>query len=323
VQLAWRLLLATGEATYAELAERTLHNVIAGAVAADGHGFFYTNPLQQRVPGTPPDPDALSLRAATGLRAPWFDVSCCPTNFARTLASLGAYTATTDDAGVRIELLTGAEIRAPLPGGRQVGLRVATDYPWQGRVAVQITESDGAPWRLSLRVPSWARGATVTVDGQRRDAAAGQYAQVERPWRPGDELILELPIAPRWTFPDVRLDAVRGTVAVERGPLVYCLESVDLPAGRDLDRLAVVTNAPPIDAPVEPSAPLGVHVPAIATAGDPPGWPYGADRPAAAAAVPEPVRMVPFYARANRGPAAMRVFLPEDIATSRTRRDER
>src|SRR5262245_60561475 len=83
VHLAWRLLLATGEPRFAELAERTLHNVNAGTPAADGHSFFYANPLQQRVAGPAPDPDALSPRAATGLRAPWFEVSCCPTNTSR------------------------------------------------------------------------------------------------------------------------------------------------------------------------------------------------------------------------------------------------
>jgi len=314
VMLAWRLLLATGEAQYAELAERTLHNAIAGALAADGHAFFYVNPLQQRVAGTPPDPDALSPRAATGVRAPWFEVSCCPTNLARTLASLGGYTATADGAGVRLELITGAEIRTALPGDRRVGLRVVTGYPRDGRVRVQITESDGAPWRVSLRVPSWASGAILTVDGQPRSATAGQYAQAERVWRPGDELILDLPIAPRWTFPDPRLDAMRGTVAVERGPLVYCVESLDVPSGLDLDRVAVLTSAAPVDAPAarDDAAPPAVNVPAVAAAADdPPSWPYGADRPAAADAGAQPLRMIPFYARANRGPAAMRVFLPE------------
>jgi len=315
VMLAWRLLLATGEPRYAELTERTLYNVIAGAIAADGHGFFYVNLLQQRVAGAPPDPDALSERAATGLRAPWFEVSCCPTNLARTLASLGGYTATADDHGVRLELLTSAEISTVLRGDRRIGLRVATEYPWQGQVRIQITETDGAPWQLGLRVPSWATGARLVVDGQPRDAPAGQYAEANRPWRAGDEVILELPIAPRWTFPDPRLDAVRGAVAVERGPLVYCAESVDL--GVELDHIAVDTSAPPSDAAASPGAPDGpqaVTVSAIvAVGGDPPGWPYALDRPAPApaGAAPQPIRLVPFYARANRGPATMRVFLPE------------
>jgi DUF1680 family protein len=319
VMLAWRLLLATGEPRYAELAERTLHNAIAGALAADGRSFFYANPLQQRVAGPAPDPDALSPRAATGLRAPWFEVSCCPTNLSRMLASLGGYTATADSAGIRLELLTGAEIRTALPGERRVGVRVATGYPWRGQVRVVVTESDGAPWQIGLRVPSWARGATLSVDGQPRGVAAGDYAAAERPWRPGDELILELPIAPRWTYPDARIDAVRGTVAVERGPVVYCVESIDLAPGLDLERVAVITSAPPIDGPAAPEGgPSGapaVTVRAVAAAdGDRPGWPYGPDRPAPPTAESAPVRMVPFYARANRGPAAMRVFLPEHEA---------
>jgi DUF1680 family protein len=106
---------------------------------------------------------------------------------------------------------------------------------------------------------------------------------------------------------------VRGTVAVERGPVVYCVESVDLPAGLDLERVAVVTGAPPVDAPAtDESAPPAVNVPAIAAVpGDPPRWPYGPDRTSATPTAPEPLRLIPFFARANRGPAAMRVFLPE------------
>jgi len=165
----------------------------------------------------------------------------------------------------------------------------------------------------------------MIVDGQPRGVAAGDYACAERPWRPGDVLILELPIAPRWTYPDPRLDAVRGTVAVERGPLVYCLESIDLAPGLDLERVAVITSAPPIDGPAAPdSAPEGareVTVRAVAAAdGDPPRWPYSADRLAPPTAEPAPVSLVPFYARANRGPAAMRVFLPEHETDTRRNR---
>jgi len=312
VMLAWRLLLATGEARYAELAERTLYNVVAGAIAADGHGFFYANPLQQRVSGTLPDPEALSPRASTGGRAPWFEVSCCPTNLARTLASLGSYIATADAAGVRIELLTGAEIRTTLANGRRIGLRVDTDYPWQGRVRVQITEADGAPWRLSIRVPSWAVGATLISHSQPRSVRPGHYAEAEARWHPGDELVLELPIGPRWTFPDPRLDGVRGSVAVERGPLVYCVESIDLAPELDLDRVRVRTDSPPVDEAALGSAPPTVTVPMIAAAhGDRPAWPYGPARPPMLEGDEARLHMVPYYHRANRGASAMRVFLPE------------
>ncbi len=221
VQLAWRLLLATGDVRYADLAERTLYNVVATSPALDGSGFFYANPLHQRVPGEAPDPDAESPRAASSLRAPWFHVSCCPTNVARTLASLAGYVATTDDGGVQLHQLVPCTVRAGA-----VRLRVITGYPGGGEVVVRVEETGAEPWRLSLRVPGWAHEAVLVDRGHRRPVRSG-YAVVDATWKPGDELRLELPMRPRWTLPDPHVDAVRGCVAVERGPIVYCLESTD------------------------------------------------------------------------------------------------
>ena len=140
VQLAWRLLLATGDVRYADLIERTLFNVVATSPALDGSGFFYANPLHQRVPGEAPDPDAENMRAASSLRAPWFHVSCCPTNVARTFASLSGYIATTDDGGVQIHQLMPSTVEA---GG--VRLRVITGYPWGDEVVVRIEETPESP----------------------------------------------------------------------------------------------------------------------------------------------------------------------------------
>ena len=102
VMLAWRLLLATGETRFADLIERTLYNVVATSPAPDGRHFFYANPLHQRVPGSVPSDDVESKRASSSLREPWFLVACCPTNVARTLASLAGYLATADSDGIQI-----------------------------------------------------------------------------------------------------------------------------------------------------------------------------------------------------------------------------
>jgi uncharacterized protein len=221
VQLCWRLLLATGDVRYADQIERTLFNVVATSPALDGSGFFYANPLHQRVPGEAPDPDAENMRAASSLRAPWFHVSCCPTNVGRTFASLSGYIATEDDDGVQIHQFARGTIRTP-----RLTLSVATDYPWGGEVTARVVESDGSAARISLRVPSWADEAVLTDRGHRRPARPG-YATAHGEWAPGDEIRLSLPMTPRWTFPDPRVDAIRGCVAAERGPLVYCLESTD------------------------------------------------------------------------------------------------
>jgi DUF1680 family protein len=299
VMLAWRLLLATGETKYADLAERTLYNVVATSPAVDGGSFFYANPLQQRSPGRPPDPDAVNIRAVGSLRAPWFNVSCCPTNIARTFASLSAYVATTDERGIQLHQLTSCDVRAALGDGRVVALRVETDYPWSGAVTVRVVEAPGGRWSIALRVPSWAEGATLARTGRVAPGMAGAEAE----WRPGDEVRLDLPMTPRWTRPDPRIDAVRGCVALERGPLVYCAES-----GGGLGAVAVGTSAEPEEGKVlDTVALIGTAYPVRTGA----GWPYGPASGADGIAGAVPLTFVPYHRWGNRGPSAMRVWLPE------------
>jgi hypothetical protein len=317
VMLAWRLLLATGEPRFADLIERTLYNVVATSPAPDGRAFFYANPLHQRVPGKLPDPDVESKRASSSLREPWFLVACCPTNVARTLASLAAYLATADDAGIQIHQFVESRIDTTLDDGRRAGVEVTTDYPSGGAVTVRVTESDQRPWALTLRVPNWAAGATVTdPSGDRRAAGPGNVV-VEWPFAIGDEVTLTMPVHPRWTRPDPRIDAIRGCVAVERGPIVMCAESVDLPAGRHVDVLRVDPSVPPRD---KDGAVL-----VSARLLDPPDqpWPYGDDPGTGTgatsddavatdvdAAVDVDVALTPYHSWANRGPSTMRVWIP-------------
>jgi uncharacterized protein len=304
VMLAWRLLLATGEARFADVIERTLHNVIATSPAPDGRHFFYANPLHQRVPGTVPAEDVESKRASSSLREPWFLVACCPNNVARTFASLAAYIASADDAGVQIHQYAPARVRTTIGQGRPVGLDIATGYPHDGTVTVRITEADGRPWTLSLRVPPWASGAELVEPDGRRSVAPGTVT-IERAFAVGDEVTLTLPLAPRWTAPDPRIDAVRGCLAVERGPLVLCAESVDLPGAADVSALRVDPSEPPRDdgGDVVVSGRL-IHPP------DGP-WPYGHE----AANFGDDhgnvdVPVIPYHQWANRGPSTMRVWLP-------------
>jgi hypothetical protein len=289
VMLAWRLLLATGEALYADVVERTLFNVVATSMAPNGRAFFYANALQVRVPGTVPEPDVVSPRPDVGLRVPWFTVSCCPTNVTRLLASLSAYMATTDADGIQLHQLTAGSVRARLPAGR-VGLQVETGYPWSGSVQVRIDETPPHPWRLTLRVPAWASGAVVVENGDTSHALTSSappgYLTVDRAWRPGDQLHLELPIRPRWTRPDPRVDAVRGCAAVERGPLVYCAESL---AGEPpLDGAAGDAAVDPVDLDEDPR--LGAVL--VGVTG------RGLDT------------LIPYHLWGTRGPATMRVWLP-------------
>ncbi|MFI8893460.1 glycoside hydrolase family 127 protein [Streptomyces paradoxus] len=313
VMLSWRLLLATGEPRFADLAERTLFNVVATSPAEDGRAFFYANTLHRRQRGAVPAVDAASPRAESSLRAPWYAVSCCPTNVARTLAQLPAYLATADDHGVQLHQYADVEIATSLRGGHGIALRVRTDYPAGGSVTVRIDRSPvDRPWTVSLRVPAWTAGATAHLldpDGTRRPVIPGT-AEVTRAFRPGDEIRLELPVRPRWITADPRVDAVRGTVAVQRGPLVYCAESVDLPDGHDVDAIRVDPSAPPEDGPDGTVVTAG-HLTAYDGQRDG-AWPYRplGTAPATASADRTGIVLVPYHSWANRGPSTMRVWLP-------------
>jgi DUF1680 family protein len=309
VMLSWRLLLAQGDPRYADLIERILFNVIATSPSDDGTRFFYTNTLHQRVLGVEPTDDAAVPRAASTLRAPWFHVSCCPTNLARTFASLAAYMATVDDDGVQIHQYAPATLEVTLPDGRPVALDVDTDYPTGGRITVRVKDTPGTPWALTLRVPHWATGATLTVDGKRSDAAPGSV-QVHRRFVVGEAIVLDLPVQPRLTAPDPRIDAVRGSVAAERGPVVLCVESVDLPPDVSLDALRLDPDTDLVDRAG------AVVVTCRVDARDDDDWPYrrgpaGAGEDADRRVLEVPLR--PYHDWASRGPSTMRVWLPVDV----------
>lgn len=302
VMLNHRLLMQTQDPRNADAIERALYNVVAASPTADGKGFFYTNTLQQRTPGTVPPIDEPSARAASSLRAPFYAVSCCPTNLTRTFASLAAYLATQDDHGVQIHQYAPSTIDTKLANG-PVRLRVVTDYPDDGRIEVRaLTAPDD--WQLTVRVPAWADGATITAADGIRPARPG-YVTVAGP-KTGQSVVLDLPMAARWTTADPRVDAVRGQVAVERGPIVYALESVDL--GTDVAQAVVSTDQPPREQDGQVLVPV-----ATINLDHDSSWPYHGptELPTKDADnSPRLVPLVPYHAWANRGPSTMRVWIP-------------
>ena len=299
VMLSWRLLLATGEDKYADLIERTLLNNVLASPRADGRAFYYTNTLHQRTPGLVPDEDQLIHRAESGLRAPWFEVSCCPTNVARTLASVGLYFATASDNGVQLHQYGDYQLSTALAAGA-VTLEVSSAYPIGGRISVSIIEAPAREITLRLRVPAWARGsATVSEAPTTRGAS---YIEIRRVFRPGETIGVAFPDGARATYPDPRIDAARGTFAVERGPLVLALESLDLPAEWNVNE---ITADPRSIATAADAATIDVYRRSLVTE----EWPYYAE-PEEQQGERVQARLIPYHQWANRGPSTMRAWLP-------------
>lgn len=312
IMVAWRLLLATGDTRYADVIERTLFNVVATSPSPDGKSFFYANPLHTRTLGTPPDPEEVSGRASTQMRAPWFEVSCCPTNVARTLASLGTYVAAAEETGLCIFQYAPCTISTHLSDGREIGVRIDTRYPTDGKIRLTVLTAPEGTSTISLRIPSWADVATL--DGTAVEP--GQY-RVEQEFHPGDILDLDLGIHPRLTAADDRIDAVRGCLAVENGPLVMCAESTSL------DETDVA------DVVLDPEKPLladGEHVvtEGLRVSHTSESWPYSirtgsgtandprVDATSSLAGTSRPVKLtlIPYHRWGESGPSTMRVWIP-------------
>jgi len=299
VMLSWRLLLATGLDQYSNLIERTLLNNVLASPRADGRAFYYTNTLHQRTPRSVPDQHQLSHRAESGLRAPWFEVSCCPTNVARTLASVSLYFATASEHGVQLHQYGDYRVSTALGTGT-VTLRVSSAYPASGAISVDIIEAPAEELTLRLRVPAWARGSAVLSESPTTRAPG--YIEIRRIFRTGESINVTFPGAPRATYPDARVDAVRGTFAVERGPLVLALESADLPPGWTVNEITADPGSIGIS---EEGATIDVYRRRPASA----GWPYQAE-PDGQEGERVRARLIPYHQWANRGPGTMRVWLP-------------
>jgi len=287
--------------------ERSLFNNLLSGVSLDGTRYFYANILQSRR-----DQD----------RREWYGCACCPPNVMRQIAAVGHYVATQDATGIQIHQYVSCQIRTNHPLAGQLALALHTDYPWQGTVDVTILEVGGKPWRLSLRVPAWADGTSLSINGKELTATSlqpGTLAQVDRVWSPGDRIVLQLSLLPRFTCPHPRVDAVRESLAIERGPLVYCLEGIDQPEGTNL--LDVQIDEQARLRQTWRSDLLGGIVTVEADGGilDVSEWADRLYRALDAATRREPqitplkLIAVPYFAWANRGAGAMRVWIPRQL----------
>lgn len=315
-----RLNLLHADARYADVLERALYNNVLAGIALDGKRFFYVNPL-----------------ASSGdhHRQPWYACACCPTNVVRFLPAVGQYVyARTDDA-IYVNLYVAGTAEVQLADDCVVVVRQETRYPWDGAVKLTVEPPAEREFELNLRIPAWCHGATLRVAGQAVNPVATHrgYAQVRRRWRPGDIVELDLPMPVERVVADARVAADRGRVALQRGPLVYCLENVDQDV--DVRLLALPRGLPsqpadePLPAAEDALAPgqvatelrpdllngiVALRGTAItATAGDPRAWDPALYRRAAAAR-PVEFLAIPYYAWDNRAPGAMVVWLPESPA---------
>ncbi|MHB1036806.1 MAG: glycoside hydrolase family 127 protein [Pirellulales bacterium] len=212
-----RLNLLHADARYADVLERVLYNGFLSGVAMDGVQFFYVNPL-----------------ASDGKhhRQPFYPCACCPTNVVRVLPSLAGYVYARGDDDIFVNLYVAGAGKVSLKNA-SVSLMQETRYPWDGRVRMTVSPDKAATFGLCLRIPGWCDGAKLQVNGQavEKPEMVKGYARLLREWKAGDVIELDLPMPVRRmeAHPSVKTDG--GRVALQRGPIVYCLEGVDNSGG--------------------------------------------------------------------------------------------
>ncbi len=288
--LAHRLGLLYGDARYADAMERALYNAVPAGVSLEGTRFFYVNPLAS---------------LGTHHREPWYDTACCPPNLSRTLGGLGGYAYATTERDLYVSLFIQGTADTAL-----ARLEVTTDYPWDGRIALTLREPRASGFALRMRVPGWCGAPVVPrLNGKAQPDAPRErgYLVLERAFKDGDRVELELPMSVRRLEAHPRVAEAAGRVALARGPIVYCLEQCDQEAPVSTIVLAAGTALRP--GPVEPRL-LGAPTlagPAVSLEGPASGDLYREARARSPKGVS--VKAVPYALWDNREAGPMQVWV--------------
>ncbi len=221
----WRMLQLEGDAKYADVMELALYNSVLSGISLNGKRFLYTNPLSYS--------DNLPFKQRWSKeRVEYIKLSnCCPPNTVRTIAEVSNYAYSISDKGVYVNLYGSNNLSTKLEDGSVIKLTQQTEYPWEGRVAITVSESKKSPFSIFMRIPGWANSAKVSINGKsvNADIKSGQYLELNRNWKKGDQIVLNLPMEADLIESHPFVEETRNQIVVKRGPIVYCAESVDMP----------------------------------------------------------------------------------------------
>ncbi len=305
-----RLFLLHGESKYYDVLERTLYNGLISGVSLEGNGFFYPNPLES---------------IGQHQRQPWFGCACCPSNVSRFIPSLPGYIYAVKDNNVFVNLFMSNTSNLKV-AGKNVTLEQTTQYPWNGDVTIGINKNSAGQFTLKIRIPGWVRNQVVPSDlyaysdGKRLkynvkvngEVVEGElldgYFCIDRRWKKGDKVDIHFDMEPRTVKANHKVEADRGRIAIERGPIVYCAEWPD----NDFDVLSVFMNLnPKFEVEKKPDLLYGINqlkTNAQVLSYDDSGRLTTKD---------VLLTLIPYYAWAHRGQGSMAVWLPQELSASR------
>ena len=309
----WRMLAASGDAKFTDVIERALYNGINSGMSLDGRTYCYRNPL-----AFDPEGNSSDRHAPEGnIRNPWYDTTCCPPNLERTFASLPGYFYGTSGDGIYVHLYDNSSFNWHLHDGSPIRIQQETRYPWGGDVRLTVSPAEPREFTLFVRVPGWSQQTAVRVNGSPLAAVrSGAYLPVRRRWSAGDTVELSFDMSTRLLRANPAVNDDRGRVAFQRGPIVFCMEMLDQPD--EARAQGIVGYTAHLDATTTlryaPDILNGVmvleHPGSVAKGAADMSLYFAAGDNQNVAESPTTLRLVPYYAWANRAPSPMQVWIP-------------
>ena len=310
VYVNYRLFLLHGDSKYYDVLERTLYNGLISGVSLQGDGFFYPNPLESM---------------GQHQRQAWFGCACCPSNICRFIPSLPGYVYAVKQKDVYVNLFV-ANTATLSVGGKKLTLTQKTDYPWDGETVLTIDKNSVGEFNLKIRVPGWLRNKPVPsdlyqyTDNKRLGYSFiingvtvpllvddDGYVNIERRWKKSDKVVICFDMEPRTVRANAKVEADRGMVSIERGPIVYCAEHPD--NGFDIFS-ALVNQEPTFGLGKKEIA--GTTVTTLTTEAQTLDF----NKEGKLTVEDQTLTLIPYYAWCHRGSGKMRVWLPQDLSAT-------
>ena len=307
VYVNYRLFLLHGDSKYYDVLERTLYNGLISGVSLEGNGFFYPNPLESM---------------GQHQRQPWFGCACCPSNICRFIPSLPGYIYAVKDKNVYVNLFLSNKSNLTV-GGKKVALSQTTEYPWNGDITVNVDQNAAGQFAMKIRIPGWVKnqvvpsnlyqytdgkrlGYTILVNGSAVTANVTEdgYYTINRRWKKGDKVQIHFDMEPRTVRANNKVEADRGMVSIERGPIVYCAEHPD----NSFDIMGALINQNP-QFTLGKGEIAGTPVQTLTTSAQTLNF----NKQGKLEAQDQTLTLIPYYAWCHRGSGKMRVWLPQDL----------
>jgi len=300
---SYRLLGIHGESKYGDIMELVAYNTLSG-ISQDGTHYFYTNPLRRTFDKEMDTTDYKN-------RVPYIPCFCCPPNLVRTIAKISNWAYSLSENGVAVNLYGGNVLNTTMLDGTMLKLRQESDYPWDGAVKITVESCKAKPFDMMLRIPEWAEGSRIKVNGKPAGVKveAGAFVTINRAWKTGDVVELDIPIEAKLMVGHPLIEETRNQAAIKRGPVVYCMETPDLPEGTSILDVYL-----PGDIKLKPSRDPELTDGCVTLKGQ--ALLHRDQQTAMYTTLKKPewkkinTQFVPYYAWSNRGTAEMTVWMP-------------